>query len=471
MADRSGQQLGNYRLLRLLGRGGFAEVYLGQHIYLNSQAALKVLQIALNDEDIEHFAKEARTLASLTHPHIIRVLDYAVENGTPFLVMEYAANGTLRQRHPHGTRLPVETIISYVRQVASALQYAHDQRLIHRDIKPENMLLGSNGEVLLSDFGLAMLTLHSIDQSTQEIEPSLAGTTPYLAPEQLQGKPQQASDQYALGIVVYEWLCGKRPFNGSPIEVAMQNLTTPPPPLHEQVAGISPSIEEVVMRALAKEPQQRFASVQDFATALERAYQYTLLPQSSFALSTASEALQAILRPGPMWKVPITFTPLIGRDKEIADICELLKDPGVRLVTLLGTGGIGKTRLSYQIAREMQPYFADGVCLVPMATVNEPDLVVPTIAQVLGIQEIGAQPVLEQVKVALRDRHFLLLLDNFEQVGRAAKCCISRQSVSSLCRRWVYPTSTSFQKTRRSSSTQQSRSSSSVPGLSCLPSS
>ncbi len=420
MADRSGQQLGNYRLLRLLGRGGFAEVYLGQHIYLNSQAALKVLQIALNDEDIEHFAKEARTLASLTHPHIIRVLDYAVENGTPFLVMEYAANGTLRQRHPHGTRLPVETIISYVRQVASALQYAHDQRLIHRDIKPENMLLGSNGEVLLSDFGLAMLTLHSIDQSTQEIEPSLAGTTPYLAPEQLQGKPQQASDQYALGIVVYEWLCGKRPFNGSPIEVAMQNLTTPPPPLHEQVAGISPSIEEVVMRALAKEPQQRFASVQDFATALERAYQYTLLPQSSFALSTASEALQAILRPGPMWKVPITFTPLIGRDKEIADICELLKDPGVRLVTLLGTGGIGKTRLSYQIAREMQPYFADGVCLVPMATVNEPDLVVPTIAQVLGIQEIGAQPVLEQVKVALRDRHFLLLLDNFEQVVTAA---------------------------------------------------
>src|SRR6266849_2272624 len=420
MADRSGQQLGSYRLLHLLGRGGFAEVYLGQHIYLNSQAALKVLQIVLNEEDIEHFAKEARTLASLTHPHIIRVLDYAVENGTPFLVMEYAANGTLRQRHPHGTLLPFETIISYVRQVASALQYAHDQRLIHRDIKPENMLLGATGEILLSDFGLAMPASHTVDQSTQAMEISFAGTTPYLAPEQLQGKPQPASDQYSLAVVVYEWLCGKRPFNGSPLEIAMQQISAPPPPLHEHIPGISPSIEEVVMRALAKEPQQRFACVQDFATALERAYQYTLLPQSSFALSTASEALQAILRPGPMWKVPITFTPLIGRDKEIADICELLKHPGVRLVTLLGTGGIGKTRLSYQIAREMQPYFADGVCLVPMATVNEPDLVVPTIAQVLGIQEIGAQPVLEQVKVALRDRHFLLLLDNFEQVVTAA---------------------------------------------------
>ncbi len=420
MADREGQRVGNYQLLRLLGRGGFAEVYLGQHVYLNSQAAVKILQIVLNDEDIEVFAKEARTLASLTHPHIVRVLDFAVENGTPFLVMEYATNGTLRQRHPHGTLLPVETIISYVRQVASALQYAHDQRLIHRDIKPENMLLGSTGEILLSDFGLAMPASHTVDQSTQAMEISFAGTTPYLAPEQLQGKPQPASDQYSLAVVVYEWLCGKRPFNGSPLEIAIQHISKPPPPLREQLPGISSSIEETVMRALAKDPQERFASVQDFATALERAYQYTLLPQSSFAPSTASEALQTILRPGPMWKVPITFTPLIGRDKEIADICELLKNPDVRLVTLLGTGGIGKTRLSYQVAREMQPHFADGACSVHLVSVNEPDLVVPAIAQELGIQEVGAQSIFDRVKVALRTRHFLLVLDNFEQVVTAA---------------------------------------------------
>jgi len=420
MADREGQQVGNYRLLRLLGRGGFAEVYLGQHVYLNSQAAVKILQIVLNDEDIEGFAKEARTLASLTHPHIVRVLDFAVENGTPFLVMEYAANGTLRQRHTYGTRLPDETIISYVRQVASALQYAHDQRLIHRDIKPENMLLGSTGEILLSDFGLAMPASHTVDQSTQAMEISFAGTTPYLAPEQLQGKPQPASDQYSLAVVVYEWLCGKRPFNGSPLEIAMQQISAPPPPLHEHIPGISSSIEETVIRALAKDPQQRYGSVQDFATALERAYQYTLLPQSSFAPSTASEALQTILRPGPMWKVPITFTPLIGRDKEIADICELLKNPDVRLVTLLGTGGIGKTRLGYQVAREIQPYFSDGICFVLLASISDPKLVVPTVAIELGIQEIGAQSILEQVKVALRDRHFLLVLDNFEQVVAVA---------------------------------------------------
>ena len=281
MADRSGQQLGNYRLLHLLGRGGFAEVYLGQHIYLNSLAALKVLQIVLTDEDIERFAKEARTLASLNHPHIIRVRDFAVENGTPFLVMEYAANGTLRQRHPQGSRLPTETVVSYVRQVASALQYAHDQHLIHRDVKPENMLLGANQEILLSDFGLAMLAPRNVEHSTLEMGPSLVGTTSYQAPEQLQGKAQPASDQYSLGVVVYEWLCGTRPFNGSVIEIAMQHISMPPPPLREQIPGISPAIEEAVMQALAKEPQRRFSSIQSFATALERAYQYTLLPRSS----------------------------------------------------------------------------------------------------------------------------------------------------------------------------------------------
>ncbi|HLJ34211.1 MAG TPA: protein kinase, partial [Ktedonobacteraceae bacterium] len=416
MADRQGQQLGNYRLLRLLGRGGFAEVYLGQHVHLNSQAALKVLLLALNEKDVESFLAEARILASLNHPQIVRVHDFAVEHGTPFLVMEYAANGTLRQRHPQGTLVPSEFIVPYVQQVASALQYAHDQRLIHRDVKPENMLLGSRDEVLLSDFGLAMLSPHTAGHSTKEIKASLAGTTSYMSPEQLQGKPQPASDQYSLGVVVYEWLCGKRPFSGSPIEVAMQHISMPPPPLHEQLPGISPSLEETVMRTLAKDPQQRFASIEDFAVALERAYQYTLQPRSSFASFGGSNALQDSLKPKPMWKVPSVFTPLIGRDKEIAAICELLKQPEVRLLTLVGTGGIGKSRMSFEVAREMQSYFADGVCFVHLAALREPHLVVPTIAQALGIQEIGAQPILEPVKVALRDKHFLLLLDNFEQV-------------------------------------------------------
>src|SRR5437588_12709946 len=140
MADRVGQQLGNYRLVRLLGRGGFAEVYLGEHQRLRTQSAIKVLRTQLADEDVEGFLNEARMIAHLEHAHIVRVLDFDVAEGTPFLVMSYAPNGNLRQRHGRGgTVLPLDTIVSYVKQVSDALQYAHDEKLIHRDIKPDNM--------------------------------------------------------------------------------------------------------------------------------------------------------------------------------------------------------------------------------------------------------------------------------------------------------------------------------------------
>src|SRR5205823_1413366 len=135
MRDRVGQQLGNYRLLRLLGRGGFAEVYLGEHRYLKTYAALKVLRISLADEEIEQFLTEGQTLARLTHPHIVRVHDFAVEQGTPFLVMDYAPRGTLRKLHPPGSCLSLDTTVAYVKQAAAALQYAHNCNVIHCDVK------------------------------------------------------------------------------------------------------------------------------------------------------------------------------------------------------------------------------------------------------------------------------------------------------------------------------------------------
>ncbi|GAC1378066.1 MAG: hypothetical protein NVSMB33_01260 [Ktedonobacteraceae bacterium] len=156
-SGREGQRLGNYRLVRLLGRGGFADVYLAEHFYLKTPAAVKLLQTKVVSKDASaDFLKEAQTIAHLSHPHIIRIMDFGVEKKTPFLVMDYAANGTLRQRYPHGTQLPFTTIISYVSPIADALQYAHTTKVIHRDIKPENMLVGQKGEVLLSDFGIAI---------------------------------------------------------------------------------------------------------------------------------------------------------------------------------------------------------------------------------------------------------------------------------------------------------------------------
>jgi serine/threonine protein kinase len=192
MSEHSRQHLGNYQVLQLLGHGGFADVYLGRHIHLETQAAIKVLHAQLINEEIEHFRQEARMVARLEHPSIVHILDFGVQDSMPFLVMSYASNGTLRQRHPRGSRVPLSQVIIYAQQIASALQYAHDQHIIHCDIKPENLLLGANQQILLSDFGIARITPDSHSLHTQEI----SGTTAYVAPEQLEGRSYPASDQY-----------------------------------------------------------------------------------------------------------------------------------------------------------------------------------------------------------------------------------------------------------------------------------
>jgi serine/threonine protein kinase len=152
------------------------------------------------------------------------------------------------------------------------LQYAHDRKIVHRDVKPENMLLGNKGELLLSDFGIAVTTTTSTSRETK----ATAGTVAYMAPEQVMGKAVFASDQYALGITVYEWLAGKQPFQGSFFEVCAQHLHAPVPSLREANADISPAVEQCILKTLAKEPEQRFASIKDFATALLEKSQLTL---------------------------------------------------------------------------------------------------------------------------------------------------------------------------------------------------
>jgi peptide/nickel transport system substrate-binding protein len=274
VVDRLGQQFGNYRLVSLLGEGGYAEVYLGQHIRFNQQAAVKVLHAHLSGVEAEHFQQEAETIATLAHPSIIRVLDFDVQEGVPFLVIDYAPNGTLRHRYPKGSLVPLPVIVSSVKQVADALQYAHEQKFIHRDVKPENMLVGRRQEVLLSDFGIATIA-HSTSSLNVGTE-GTSGTLAYMAPEQIEGHPRPASDQYALGVVTYEWLCSERPFEGSASEVMAQHLSVPPLPLHERMPEIPLEIERVVLRALAKDPKARFASVAEFATALEQASQRVL---------------------------------------------------------------------------------------------------------------------------------------------------------------------------------------------------
>src|SRR6266700_4159113 len=294
--SRLGQQVGNYRLTGWLGQGGFADVYLGEHIYLKTQCALKVLHLQLSEDT---FLNEARTIAGLEHPNIVRVFDYGINNGVPYLVMSYAPNGSLRKRFPKGTRIEQEQVVIIVQQVAAALDYAHQQKLIHRDVKPENILVGQNGQVLLGDFGLVLVAQSASSQAVD----SLAGTIPYMAPEQLQGRVRFASDQYALGIVTYEWLCGEHPFSGAFSEIAGQHLLVMPPSLCARVPGLPLEVEQVVFKALAKDPALRYESVVAFANALQDACKQP----ASIAHTTA----QPSRRPGSLWRPALLLVALL----------------------------------------------------------------------------------------------------------------------------------------------------------------
>jgi eukaryotic-like serine/threonine-protein kinase len=281
MADRSGEQIDRYHLIRLLGQGQFGDVYLAENVYRKTQVAIKVLNIRLTPEEMPMFLNEARNIR-LKHPHIVSILDFGIEStsGIPFLVMDYAPHGTVRHQHPRGIQIPLATVVHYARQIAAALQYAHEEHLVHRDVKPENMLIGQQQELLLSDFGVSVVfqTGRTTVSTTPQQSQGVGGTPCYMAPEQFRAKPSPASDQYALGIVVYEWLCGTPPFaEGDFIQLGYLHNFEPPPSLCGKVPTLSPEVEQVVMKALAKNPQERFSSVLAFAEALEQISQVRII--------------------------------------------------------------------------------------------------------------------------------------------------------------------------------------------------
>lgn len=273
MNDLTGQQLGKYRLQKSLGTGGHAEVYLGEHIHLKTKAAVKVLDEMLNQEAQAKFLMEAQRIASLKHPNIVSVTDFDVIGTRAFLVLEYAPYGT--PRRTNGMPMAPQLVASYIKQIAAALQYIHDEkRWVHCDVKPANMLLWENNQLKLSDFGITQLARGNNASTLQQVE----GTFAYMAPEHWKGKFVFATDQYSLGVVAYEWLSGDWPFHGSQLDMQRQHLYDAPPPLHRRNPVISMTVEQVVNRALHKDPQQRYPRVMDFALALEHALKYTVQP-------------------------------------------------------------------------------------------------------------------------------------------------------------------------------------------------
>jgi len=268
---RLDQHIAQYRLLRLLGQGESSEIYLTEHDKQDEPGAIKILYGRhVGDELAKFFARTAR-IAQMRHPHIVSVRDYGAEGDFTYIVMDYVPNGTLRERHPKKSVVQPTKVLDYAQQVASGLQYIHEHGLVHRDIKPHNMLIDTDNTIKISDFGTTIISpsLQSLNPEQYDFE----GTVIYAAPEQLQGKPHTSSDQYALAVVIYEWLCGDWPFSGNFQEIVQQHLHVSPPALCSKNPDLSPTIEQVVMKALAKDVEKRFESVEAFAEALKWAIQ------------------------------------------------------------------------------------------------------------------------------------------------------------------------------------------------------
>jgi serine/threonine protein kinase len=302
-----GQIWGNYQLKRFITKGGFGWVFAAEHKWLKSQVAVKILDTNPYrlQKDIEQFLAEAQKLQAMRHPNIVEVRDFGIAHNIPYLVMPLYKTSLVSTR---GHILSLATIIGYVKQIASALHYVHQHQIVHRDLKPENFLLGNDGEIILSDFGIATVT-HSV-RSDQEY----AGTAPYMPPEQWGAKAVRASDQYALAIVVYQWLCGELPFRGTTLEIMGQHIHTLPPSLREKNPAIEEKVEEVVMKALAKDPTQRFPTVLAFAEALERA-----MSQIPLELLLSVQKEESIRDADWIWGNHYLFI-LSGRNMEIIDV-------------------------------------------------------------------------------------------------------------------------------------------------------
>jgi serine/threonine protein kinase len=272
--------LGRYRLQRLIGKGGMGEVWLGEDPVLHRQVAIKTLPMHnLSDREFsQRFEREAQAAASLNHPHILPVHDYGqqiLSNGQviTYIVLPYITGGSLSDRiaaySARGIPMFPQEAILYLSQAAEAIDYAHEQGIIHRDIKPGNMLLRSDNWLMLADFGIACILASSEQLTQQGIG---VGTPEYMAPEQAQSKAEFASDNYSLAVIAYQLFTGQLPFQADTgYAITIQHMTMPPPPPRQINPHLSPAVEIVLLRGLAKQPGGRYSDCRQFVRELQLA--------------------------------------------------------------------------------------------------------------------------------------------------------------------------------------------------------
>ncbi len=273
---------GKYEILRLLGVGGMGRVYQARHRELETLVAIKIMagNLSKDREAVERFKREAKAMARVQHPNAVRILDYGVEQGDCYLIMEFLQGETLRERLARLGRLPLETVVRYAEQVFAVLEFMHRQNITHRDLKPDNIFLArseATGEevVKVLDFGIAKIQTSTVVNMTTE--GTMMGTPRYMAPEQCRGAAIDGrADLYSMGVVLYEMCTGQPPFDGdSPITLALKQIHEPPPLLRSLNPDIPEAVALVIHKALEKSPSDRFRTARDFSQALLEAANLT----------------------------------------------------------------------------------------------------------------------------------------------------------------------------------------------------
>ncbi len=416
----AGDRLGPYEILAPIGAGGMGEVYRARDTRLERSVAIKILPHAfsLDHERLRRFEREARLASALNHPNIVTIYELGQDGAIHYIAMELVNGKTLAELLASGA-LPIRNAIELATQVAEGLAKAHEAGVAHRDIKPGNLMVTDDGFVKILDFGLAKLAAPSGAVSdTRSIsgwrtQPGqMLGTLQHMSPEQASGAPADfRSDQFSFGLVLYEMVTGKHPFKRStPAETLVAILREPAEPVGVQNLDAPVALCRAIERCLAKEPDKRYVSTRDLAREL-----------AAIRDHVAEKPVQRLeTRPT---NIPVQRTRFVGREKEVAAAKELLLRQDVRLLTITGPGGIGKTRLAVEIANGLVERFPGGTHFIPLAALSDSGLIASVIVQTLGIREAGVASPLEILKKNLQDSlraPMLLLLDNFEHLMRAA---------------------------------------------------
>lgn len=434
------------------------EVYLAKDVRLGRTVALKTLPgEAVSDPQLmSRFTQEAKATSALNHPNIITIYEIDQIDSQHFIVTEFIDGVTLRERMKT-SRMKVGDAVDITIQVVSALAAAHAAGIVHRDIKPENVMVRHDALVKVLDFGLAKL-IDKVSKPQNQVgdetlhataEGVVIGTSFYMSPEQALGQEVDArTDLWSVGVMLYEMLAGQRPFEANRfIEVLALILHKDPVPLARYVTDVPIELERIVLKTLFKPCDDRYQTAEELLIDLrrfqrqmefkeqlkrsptpgqpsgrvgidnQRAQANTIIASDSYALSEPHELTTHEENPN---NLSAELLMLIGREREATEVEQMLRREEVRLVTLTGVGGTGKTRLAQRVAHALLREFTDGTFFIDLSAVSDPELVASAVAQPLGIKETGSTPLKESLKEYLRDKQMLLVLDNFEQVADAA---------------------------------------------------